>query len=274
MLYRPTLTLLLAGLTIAPLSAAATVTGICPDGSVFIIPDHHEPPCKQAKEVEPSEVPPLKPDYLPSPYTWQVYNEAQDPHNPYNLIDSVRDIRALREHGPGVEDAAEARGGGDPATLAAHAPVGPLDLGLSDDEMRDLYQIVDYSQDVAPAAFERSTAGGKGVFRLALARSSAFEDRLARAWQSRGGIGASEVLLFTAVSMEPEPFYANLTFVQDHLTFQPDPENARQIGILQGRLGDLSADEVVLGYVILPEQISLADPMEIYWNDRRISVSF
>src|SRR4029453_2475741 len=81
-------------------SAALALTGICPDGSVFIVQHEPQVPCKAAKEVEPGEVPPLRPQYLPNPYTWHVYNEVQDPNNPYNLIDSVRDIRAL--HGPGA----------------------------------------------------------------------------------------------------------------------------------------------------------------------------
>jgi hypothetical protein len=74
--------------------------------------------------------------------------------------------------------------------------------------------------------------------------------------------------------MRPEPFHANLTFVQGHLTFQPAAEDPRQLGVLQGHLGDLDADEVVLGYVILPDAMDTGEPMDVYWNDRRISVAF
>ena len=83
--------------------------------------------------------------------------------------------------------------------------------------------------------------------------SIAFEERLQQAWQSRGGLGASSVLLFSAGSKQADAFHPNLTFVQGHLSFQPDPANPRQLGVLQGRLGDLAAGEVVLGYLILPE---------------------
>ena len=112
------------------------------------------------------------------------------------------------------------------------------------------------------------------MIRLSLAHSTAFEARLAGAWSSRGGLGSSKVLLFTAVSKQPETFHPNLTFVQDHLTFQPDAENPRQLGILQGRLGALEADEVVLGYVVLPESLRSRRPFDVYWDDRRIAVQF
>jgi hypothetical protein len=268
--------------------ALASITGICPDGSIFIVQHESQIPCRAAKEVDPIEVPPIRPQYMPNPYTWQVYNEQQDPNNPYNLIDSVRDIRALQrggasssepapedlsggEAGPGWDDGGAAP---EPTQLAANAPVGPLDLGLADQELRDLYQIVEISQETTPAAFERRTADGRGVIRLSLARSGAFEARLAGAWSSRGGLGSSKVLLFTAVSKQPETFHPNLTFVQDHLTFQPDAANPGQFGILQGRLGALEADEVVLGYVVLPETLQLGAPFDVYWDDRRIAVQF
>jgi hypothetical protein len=282
--------LLLALLPASP--AFASVTGICPDGSIFIVQHESQIPCQAAKEVDPIEVPPIRPQYMPNPYTWQVYNEQQDPNNPYNLIDSVRDIRALQrggasssepapedlsggEAGPGWDDGDAAQGAApQPTQLAAHQPVGPLDLGLADQELRDLYQIVELSQETTPAAFERRTADGRGVIRLSLARSLAFEERLEAAWASRGGLGSGGVLLFTAVSKQAETFHPNLTFVQDHLTFQPDAENPAQLGILQGRLGALDADEVVLGYVILPESLELTAPFDVYWDDRRIAVQF
>jgi hypothetical protein len=110
--------------------------------------------------------------------------------------------------------------------------------------------------------------------RLALAHSVAFEERLLQAWASRGGRGGSAVVLFTAGSKQADSFHPNLTFVQDHMTFQPDPANPRQLGVLQGRLGDLAAGEVVLGYVILPETLRPDAPFDVYWDDRRVSVQF
>jgi len=69
---------------------------VCPDGSIFIVQDRARIPCDAAKEVAPSDVPPLRPEYLSRPYTWQVYREGANPNNPYNLIDAARRVRAMR----------------------------------------------------------------------------------------------------------------------------------------------------------------------------------
>ena len=266
-------------------AAAATITGLCPDGSVFIVQSETAIPCQGAKLVTPDEVPPMRPEYLPSPYTWQVYNQSRSQNNPYNLIDAARQIRAM-ESGegdrpttpPAVSSAPPAVSGGTPVGEVAEATppatVAPLDLGLADQELRDLFQIVQLSQEYTPASFARETADGRGLFAVSLAHSEAFENRLRNAWASRGGLAGGRVLVFTALSKQPEEFFANFTFVQDHLTFQPDAGSARQIGILQGRLGPLQANELVLGYVVLPEQIELSTELDIYWNDRRITPRF
>jgi hypothetical protein len=258
--------------------APAALTGLCPDGSVFIVQSAEAIPCRGAKLVDPNEVPPLRPEYLPSPYTWQVYNETRNPNNPYNLIDAARQIRARESRGEVSSTAPPAVGSGPKAAELAEAKpravVAPLDLGLADQELRDLFQIVQLSQEYTPASFSRETADGRGLFEVFVAHSGAFENRLREAWASRGGLGGSRVLLFAALSKQPEEFFANFTFVQDHLTFQPDATSARQLGVLQGRLGSLQANELVLGYAVLPAQIDISVDLDIYWNDRRIAARF
>lgn len=258
--------------------ALAALTGLCPDGSVFIVQSAAAIPCRGAKLVDPNEVPPLRPELLPSPYTWQVYNESRNPNNPYNLIDAARQIRAMDGGEEGAQTELPAVGTGPKAEEHAEArsprEVGPLDLGLADQELRDLFQIVQLSQEYTPASFARETADGTGIFEVFVAHSAAFEKRLREAWASRGGLGGSRVLLFAALSKQPEEFYANFTFVQDHLTFQPDAGSPRQLGILQGRLGSLQANELVLGYAVLPAQIDLGTELDIYWNDRRVAARF
>ena len=263
--------------------SASAITGVCPDGSIYIVQQRHQIPCPESKQVAPSDVPPLRPDYLPEPYTWRVWNERNNPNNPYNLIDSAEQVRQLHaappnEDGSLRESAAVAPGGGLPSVGAAPQPspdsVGPLDLGLGDAELRDLFLIVELSQQRAPARIARKTADGRGVFEVNLARSAAFEQRLRQAWHSRGALDDGQVVVFTAHSKRPEEFFANFTFVQGHMTFQPDRESARQLGILQGRLGALDGGEVVLGYVVLPASIDLANELDVYWNDRHTAVVF
>jgi hypothetical protein len=264
--------LLLLG-AVAPASAAhASLTGICPDGSIYIVQEARQIPCADAKPVSIDEVPPIRPHYLPTPYTWKVWNERNDPNNPYNAIDAARQVR-------GLEAPPDAKGTGNaaapPPTAAPPTPgLAPFSLGLSEGELRDLHQIVELSQEQIPARLMRETAGGQGVFEVSFARSGAFEEMLRGGFAARGGLPTGGVLLFAARSVAPEQFYASFTFLQEHLTYQPDATDARQLGVLQGQLGALAAGEVVLGYVSLPPNFDPTRELDIYWDDRHTTVTF
>ena len=39
---------------------------------------------------------------------------------------------------------------------------------------------------------------------------------------------------------------------------------------MEGRLGSLAAGDRVLGYVVLPPEVDPAQPLDVYWNDRRL----
>ena len=274
--------LLLAAATLEAGAAHASLTGVCPDGSIYIVQEARQIPCAEAKAVAPDEVPSIRPDYLPTPYTWKVWNERNNPNNPYNVIDAARQVRGLEAPppAPGVGGTPTAPGVGNAPTnqqaMAAPPtpPNAPLSLGLSDDELRDLFQIVELSQERSPARLARETAGGQGVFEVRFARSAAFEERLRERFAARGGLPSGGVLLFAARSVAPEEFYASFTFLQQHLTYQPDATDARQLGVLQGRLGALAAGEVVLGYVTLPPNFDPAAELDIYWDDRHTTVRF
>jgi hypothetical protein len=280
----------LLGCAFALLAAASTaraesISGVCPDGSMYIVQREAQIPCSRSKQVEPGEMPPVRPSYLPKPHTWEIWAEQNDPNNPYNLVDQARQVRALTASGaagaPGPAPGGEAGGAAQSAAPApaerpqARRDVGPLDLGLGEQELADLFSIVELSQQHAPARFERETAGGDGVSRVAFARSRAFEQRLLAAQEARGGRGGDQVLLFTARSNRPQEFWPNFTFVQGSLTFQPDASNDHQLGVLQGHLGQLNEGEVVLGYIVLPTAMNLdASQVEIYWDDRHTTARF
>jgi hypothetical protein len=260
----------------------ASITGVCPDGSIFVVQSPEAVPCSGAKEVEPADLPPLKPELLPRPYAWEVFNQQQNPNNPYNLIDAARQVREAR--------AAEAAGAaprepGQPtpppeSDVSAPPPSRPapaqdgrsVDLGLSDQEARDLALIVDLSQQRAPAAFGRGD-GHAPALTLRVAPSAAFEARLREAWAARGRGIRGPVLLFSVRAAAPTPFHPNFTFVQGHQAFHPDPEDPSQLGLIRGGVGELTPGSDLLGYVVLPEQVQLAQPLDIYWDDRQITAT-
>jgi len=260
--------------------AQASVTGVCPDGSFFVVQRPESIPCSGAKQVEPGDLPPLKPQLLPRPFAWEVFNQQQDPNNPYNLIDAARQVRearsaelagaALREP---VKPAPAPEGGvSAPPRPAPARDTGPVDLGLSDQDERDLALIVDLSQQRAPAAFALGD-GAAPTLSVRVAPSAAFEARLREAWARRGRGLAGPVLLFSARAQAPASFHPNFTFVQGHQAFHPNPEDPTQLGLIRGDVGELAPDSDVLGYVVLPEQVQLAKPLDIYLDDRQITAT-
>lgn len=276
---------------LSSVAGAAAITGVCPDGSMYVVQDASAIPCRDSKRVDPHQMPPMRPDYLPRPYTWHVYDEAQNPNNPYNAIDSARQVRSLREGAapgpagePGARGGSERREAANPPVSAGSAPVGavhpqapnagPRDLGLTDGELRDLFFIVELAQERAPAVFLKEKANGDETLRLSLAYSRSFEQRLQESWSRSGAAVSNRVVLFTVVAQKADTFQPNFTLTQGHLAAQIDANDPRQLAVLQGHLGELQRDEVVLGYLVLPEGMDLARPMDVYWDDRRLAATF
>src|SRR5262245_53471131 len=177
MLLRPLHLYSLAALLVGAGANAASHTGVCPDGSIYIVQDPRQIPCADAKAVASDEVPPIRPDYLPTPYTWKVWNERNNPNNPYNVIDAARQVRGL-EAPPPAPGAGAAPAPPQTAALPPTTPPAPTSLALSEGELRDLFQIVELSQERVPARIVRETAGGQGLFEVSFARSAAFEELL------------------------------------------------------------------------------------------------
>jgi len=278
--------------------ARATITGVCPDGSIYIVPRAALIPCRDSKQVRPEEVPPLKPEMLPQPYGWEVFNRRNDPNNPYNLVDKGRAVRGeppatgaepsdeaptteVRPQESWLPDAPEteprteasARSPLPPVAAGTPGPPATLDLGLAPDEVRDLALIVEYSQQRAPATLVRGADSDPPAMVLRVAQSPAFEARLRDALLRAGRPLQGPVVLFSAVAGDDEAFYANLTFVQNHLAFRPDAAVAHELGLIEGRLGRLGPQESVLGYVVLPPTMDLHQPVDIYWDDRQITAT-
>jgi hypothetical protein len=274
----------LAGFLMAA-TADASITGVCPDGSIYIVPRAQLIPCRDSKQVRPEEVPPIRPRQLPRPYGWEAFHRRNDPNNPYNLVDSI-DAPPGDPLAPGDEPAPsgaqasappepqqEARVSSAPPAVSSGPTRASLDLGLAPDEVRDLASIVEYSQRRAPATFVRGPDRDAPALVLRIAQSRSFEARLRDALASADQQARGAALLFTAVASSDEVFYANLTFVQGHVAFHPDPASSSEFGLIDGRLGRLGPNEGVLGYVVLPEGMDPGQPIDIYWNDRQVTAT-
>jgi hypothetical protein len=267
--------------------ASASVTGVCPDGSMFIVQRAESVPCRDAKAVDPNDLPPMKPEYLPRPYGWEIFYRKNDPNNPYNLIQTQppepsnsatqrpdeRNAPRLSREQPRNETRApetSALQGGFAPVAGTHERVDGSALGLLDNEIEDLAMIVELSQRAAPASF--TDDGSRG--RVRLARSAAFEARMREHLAGRGHASGGPVVLFVADADSGGSFYGNLTFVQNGMAFHPSSDNPTELGVIRGRLGPLENGSDVLGYVVLPDQLDPSHPMDIYWNDRQLTAIF
>jgi hypothetical protein len=229
----------------------------------------------------------MRPENLPRSYLWDVYREKQNENNPYNLVDRADKVRgALAKGGsapPPETMTPDDRGAPESeATLpqvasappvASAAPPPPAappkpELGLTDGELRDLFYLVELSQEQVPATFA-TEAGGQESLRVSFAHSQAFEARVRSATSVDG-----RVVLWSVQPKQRERFRPNFTFVQGQTAFRPKSGDARELGVLVGRFGELDRDDLVLGYAVLPADIDLSRPVDLYWDDRRLAVTF
>jgi hypothetical protein len=265
--------------------AAAAISGVCPDGSIFIVQSAQAIPCREAKRVDPQDLPPLQPELLPRPYGWERFNRLADPNNPYNLVDTppapgLAATAAPQQPVPPPMPAPAtaplpAGSAASPTQVAAVAPPAParaLDLALTPGDIADLDQIIALSQSFAPAAVARYGADGERTAQLELARSAGFEQRV-HAQLAAQGAAPGPVVLFRAEARAAGAIHGNLTFVQGHVAFHPDPGKPEQLGVLDGTLGDLAPGQRVLGYAVLPAHVDPTAPLDIYWDDRRTTAT-
>ena len=268
-----------------PLCAAparAGISGVCPDGSIYIVQRAEQIPCSSSKQVEPGELPPLRGEYLPRPYGWELHQRRQDQNNPYNLVDLAPSVRhsdggraratdreapeAGRAEAPqqaAPRETARADAGAAGRASAPQAGRVAVSEAFAAEELGDLLQIVELSQASAPARFAPESEG----VAIDLARSPAFEEALAE----RGASPRGPVVLFAArAERAAASFRGQLTFVQGHRAYYPDAADPSQLGVLSGALGELRPGEALLGYVVLPSDYDPSQEMEIFWHDRQL----
>ncbi|MGH0032324.1 MAG: hypothetical protein ACQGVC_21230 [Myxococcota bacterium] len=268
-----------AALTLVGVGRAEAISGVCPDGSIFIVREARDIPCKAAKRVDPNDIPPLAPEFLPRPYGWEAFHRESDPNNPYNLVEVEPQQPVLPPKGeaPGVS-APSTPAPPQPAPtprVAAAPPALPQQpaapLVLSAREIEDLVAIVEVLQDRAPATLVQRDADHASTLQVRFARSRAFETRLARDLAARALAPAGPVVVFHVRADAPGAFWGNLTFVQGHVAFSPNAADPAEFGVVDGALGPLAAGERVVGYAVLPAGADPGQPLDVYWNDRRLT---
>ena len=272
--------------------SAESITGVCPDGSIFIVRSAASVPCSGARRVEPGAVPPLRPEFLPRPYAWDQFQRESNPNNPYNMVGAggpppqaeaasppqtapapqAAAVGAAAQ--PSVSAAPPEAPAPTPVRVASVAPAasGPA-VALAPEEVTQLAAIVEAWQSHAPATLVRPGVSAPQGMLLRVARSAALEARVAEGLARRGARAQGPVLAFQALALEPGEFFGNLTFVQGHVAFHPDPADPAHFGLLSGAEGPLAGGQSVLGYVVLPAHVDLAQPLDVYWDDRRITAT-
>ncbi len=248
--------------------ARESISGVCPDGSVFIVHRKADIPCARAKLAEPSDIPPLRPELLPRPYPWIVDQEARNPNNPYNLLEAAEAVRALHS-GEAKTESNEA--GSAPVKAASRPAPSSRGPALAADELEALLELVDLRQDVAPATLRAEDAIGRGRMEVRFAYSHSLERSVLR-WFGQDPT-QSRVVIFSVRALEAGEFYPSFFFLQDAEGFRPDPAESEEVGFYIGSAGSLDPGEIRLGYAILPGRFSPDRPIELWWNDRRIEAT-
>ncbi|MEX2207287.1 MAG: hypothetical protein WEF50_13750 [Myxococcota bacterium] len=260
-----------------PAAADSTLSGVCPDGSFFVVQSRSSVPCANPRFADAADLPPLRPHLLPRPYTWYVDQETRNPNNPYNLVEAAEKIRAARlgpkpgsesaQTAPEPPPARNATVSKLPTTPEPPAPGAPL-IQLADDELRDLVRLIGLRQSDSPAQLAVADARGDARLRIQLAYSAAFES-FALATLGRDP-AANHVIVFASLAESDTEFQPNFFAVQGGRTFRPDPTSPSELGFLLGEPGKLPAGELAVGYLVVPSTFDPHAAMELFWNDRSI----
>jgi len=263
--------------------ADTSLSGVCPDGSFFVVQSRESVPCANPHFADPSELPPVRPYLLPRPYTWYVDQEARSANNPYNLLETAQKIRAARA---GIAGAAQAPDGSANAPQAASGPAhnpapaeaqsnrapaaAPL-VSLADDDLRDLVRLIALRQEAAPATLDLEDVHGKRTLKIEIAYSAAFEAYALQTLSHEPA--ASHVIVWSAQAQRDVDFRANFFVVQNGRTYRPDPQTPAEAGFLLGAPGTLPTGEMAVGYLVVPASFDPRAPLEVFWNDRSVEAT-
>ncbi len=287
------LTVLLALLLPGAPARADSVAGLCPDGSAFVVARREDAPCRDPKFVDASDMPPLRPQYLPRTQAWQLNRQARDENNPYNLVERREGVvqgraeqsSAAPKRATAAPPSVSATAGATAATranLAAQAPrasvrapetpraSGPA-FRMSEDELRDLARLIVLRQQVAPAELTVEDVRGRPQLLLRYAYSPSFEERAVSAL----GLdrARSRVLLFSARSETQVDFFPNFSVIQDGVSARPEPSLTSELGFVLGAPGSMAPGLVSIGYLVLPARVDPARPLALWWNDRKLEAT-
>ena len=249
------------GLTWGGVAQAASISGVCADGSMFVVQREADIPCKQAKRVAPENLPPIRPEYLPRPYTWEMQRRAQDENNPYNLIERAEQIRQLKKT-PSVASQVQRS-----EQAVAVTPVKARSLVLSDAEKADLFRLVETMQGLSPHSLQRQVLPGK-TLDLAIAHSQAFAAKVKHELSIDGF-----VLLFRVSARQGGVFDPHFKISQggENYTFEYP---SQEFNLLFGEAGPVPEDGLLLGYIVIPKTVDPQQPFWLYWADDSLTLQF
>jgi hypothetical protein len=261
--------------------ADTTLSGVCPDGSFFVVQSRESVPCANPRFADPSDLPPVRPYLLPRPYTWYVDQEARSANNPYNVLDTAQKIRAARA---GAAEATaqppvsarqaaggaptQARGVAPEAAQATRAPAAAPLVSLADEDLRDLVRLIALRQEAAPATLDLEDVHGRRALKIEIAYSSSFESYALQTLSREPA--ANRVLVWSAQAQRDTDFHPNFFVVQNGRTFRPDPQKPGDAGFLLGAPGALPGGEMAVGYLVIPASFDPRAPLEVFWNDRSV----
>jgi hypothetical protein len=142
---------------------------------------------------------------------------------------------------------------------------------MSEDELRDLARLIVLRQQIAPAELTVEDVRGRPQLLLRYAYSPSFEERASAAL----GLdkARSRVLLFSARSEAEVEFFPNFSVIQDGVSARPEPSRREELGFVLGAPGTMASGLVSIGYLVVPARVDPSRPLDLWWNERKLTAT-